>query len=85
MAAPDMAAFVEWFVNSSLHTVRSAENMRNKLRDLKHMRACKLHVYCRDGRVPPEKSVPFENCDADPASICHSPPQGTRTQSDVSS
>ena len=81
LAAPDVEAFIDFFLNSSLATVKSAENIRSRLKDLGHYRAARLHVYCRDGRVPQEKSMPFLKCDADPASSSLSLPQGTRRPS----
>lgn len=59
LAGPDVANFIDWFLSSSLNTVRSAENLRRYLKELRHLRMCRLHVYCSDGGRVPEAQRMF--------------------------
>ena len=53
----DMRVFLDWFLALGLTAVSSAAHIRAQLKSLKLERLAKIHVMCKDGRVPKPLSM----------------------------
>jgi hypothetical protein len=53
----DVGKFFDWLLQPSIKIVRGREKITNCLRELKHERLARFHVFCPNGRVPNELSM----------------------------